>query len=70
MRHPCHAHAAASPQPAPADAPADDIADVISLEAWRTRASAATVPTHQARADARSAHPAQLWAQVRAATPS
>jgi hypothetical protein len=80
MRHPCHDQPTASPQPEPADTTADDIADVVSLDSWRLRASAAPARSPQAGspqavADARAAHPAHIWAAsrnsgIRAATPS
>ncbi|MEA2704816.1 MAG: hypothetical protein QOD63_2761 [Actinomycetota bacterium] len=70
MRDQRHAQATASPPPEPADAPEDHIAAVVSLDTWRLRASATPATTPQARADARAAHPAHLWASIRAATPS
>ncbi len=70
MRDQRHGQATASPPPEPVDAPADEIAAVVSLDAWRLRASAAPATTHKAGADPRAAHPARLWADSRAATPS
>jgi hypothetical protein len=68
MRDPRHTHATASPLPEPVGAPADDIAEVVSLDLWRQRASAATA-SPQALAGARAAHPARLWADRQAAPP-
>ena len=74
MRDPRFEQATASPPPEQADATDDDIAAVVSLDSWRQRASAPASPL-QALADARAAHPAQLWAGtresgIRSATPS